>query len=139
MVLPDFVLQSCHDSPLAGHFGVAKTLELVAPDCWWPGLRRTVETFVRSCDTYCRAKTPKHLPHDLLQPLPVPDGPWKSISVDFIVELPPSQGYDAILVVVDRFSKMAHFIPCSTSITNEGTSVPPGSSPSPWPARRHDQ
>jgi hypothetical protein len=47
----------------------------------------------------------------LLQPLPIPEGPWENVSMDFMVSLPPSRGFDAIMVVVDHFSKMAHFIP----------------------------
>jgi hypothetical protein len=60
---------------------------------------------------------PHHRLFGLLQPLPTPDGPWKSISLDFITDLPPSEGFGAILTVVDRFTKMTHFIPC-TKTTN---------------------
>jgi transposase InsO family protein len=58
-----------------------------------------------------------------LHPLPIPQAPWKSNLIDFITDLPSSQENDDILVVVDRFSKMAHFIPCSSSITSEATST----------------
>ena len=60
---------------------------------------KIVEDYVRTCDTCCRAKMPRHHPYGLLQPLPVPYGPWKSISIDFIIDLPSSKGYDAILIV----------------------------------------
>ena len=49
--------------------------------------------------------------------MPIPEGPWKSISLDFIMDLPPSKGFDSILTVVDRFTEMAHFIPCMKVIT----------------------
>ncbi len=55
----------------------------------------------------------------LLQPLPIPEGPWESVSMDFMVNLPPSRGFDAIMVVVDRFSKMAHFIPTKDEATTQ--------------------
>ncbi len=45
-----------------------------------------------------------------MQPLPILEGPWENVSMDFMVSLPPSKGFDAIMVVVDRFSKMTHFI-----------------------------
>ena len=86
---------------MAGHFGVQKTLELVTRRYWWPQLRKFVEEYVRTCDVCCRSKMPRHRPFGLLQPLPTPDGPWKSISLDFITDLPPSEGFDAILTAVD--------------------------------------
>jgi len=105
------VLQDCHDAPTAGHLGEDKTLELVTRNYYWPSMRKTVNDYVRTCDTCMRNKVPRHLPHGQLHPLPIPSGPWQSVSMDFIVELPPSNGYDAIYVCVDRFTKMAHFCP----------------------------
>ncbi len=52
-----------------------------------------------------------------MQPLPIPEGPWESVSMDFMVSLPPSRGFDVIMVVVDQFSKMAHFIPTKDEAT----------------------
>ena len=115
------ILQECHDTPAAGHFGQRKTHELLSRNYWWPNSRNTVDAFVRSCDTCCRAKAPRHLPHGLLQPLPVPLGPWRHISLDFITDLPISHGFDAVLVVIDRFSKMAHFVPCNKTIASDAT------------------
>jgi hypothetical protein len=113
------VLQYCHDSPLAGHFGVHKTLELVNRHYWWPQLRQFVIEYVHTCDICSRSKIPRHQPYGLLQPLPIPVGPWKSISMDFITDLPLSKGFDAILTVVDRFTKMAHFLPCKKTFTSQ--------------------
>jgi len=111
------VLRQCHDSPAAGHFGQAKTFELVTRDFYWPRVRRYVNRYVATCDTCARVKVPRHKRHGLLVPLPVPARPWASISMDFIVRLPPSTlGYDAILVVVDRFTKMARFIATSSAV-----------------------
>ena len=56
-----------------------------------------------------------------MQPLPIPEGPWKSISLDFITDLPSSKGFDAILTVVDRYTKMAHFLPCTKTISSQET------------------
>ena len=115
------VITECHDRPLAGHFGVAKTLELISRTYWWPQQWKLVKDFVKTCDTCSRSKTARHRPYGLLRPLPIPARPWSSISMDFITDLPPSQGYDSILVVVDRFTKMAHFIPCSKAISGPKT------------------
>jgi hypothetical protein len=59
--------------------------------------------------------------YGLLQPLPIPVGPWKSISLDFITDLPPSKVYDAILIVVDYFTKMTHFLLCVKTFTSQET------------------
>ncbi|KAK6329290.1 hypothetical protein J4Q44_G00012680 [Coregonus suidteri] len=58
-----------------------------------------------------KCKAPRHLPRGKLQPLPVPQRPWSHLSVDFVTDLPPSQGNTTILVVVDRFSKACRLIP----------------------------
>jgi len=73
------------------------------------------------CDVYARIKNLCHHPHDFLQPLPILTSSWSSISMDFITNLPPFNSYDSILVVVDYLTKMVHFIPCTKTITNEGT------------------
>ena len=115
------VLHHCHDVPMAGHFGIHKTFELISRRYWWPRLREFVKDYVRSCDTCSRSKHPQHRPYGLLQPMPIPESPWKSISLDFITDLPLSKGFDTILTVVDRFTKMAHFLPCTKTITSQET------------------
>lgn len=115
------VLQARHDFPAAGHFGYNKTLELISRDFWWPQMWKSVKDFVQSCDICSRSKIPRHRPYGLLQPLPIPEQPWSSVSMDFITDLPNSRSYDSIFVIVDRFTKMAHFMPCTKSITGEET------------------
>lgn len=106
-----------HDSPVAGHPGQAQTLEMVARGYYWPSMKAYVNRYVISCNPCQRNKNRHTQFHGGLQPLPIPKGPWQSISYDYIVELPVSNAYDAILVVVDRFSKMAHFIPVTSMDT----------------------
>jgi len=115
------LLKECHDVPTAGHLGQEKTLELLSRNYYWPQMGAFVNEYVRTCDTCARNKSSRHAPYGPLQPLLIPPGPWKSISMDFVVELPPSEGLDAIYVCVDRLTKMAHFIPTKTTITAEGT------------------
>ena len=73
--LPLKILQARHDFLAAGYFGFNKTIELVARDYWWPQMWKYVKDFVRSCDTCAKAKAPRHQPHGLLHPLPIPKGP----------------------------------------------------------------
>ena len=73
------------------------------------------------CDIYSRSKNPRHRPYGLLQLLPIPKRPWSSVSMDFIINLPPSNTFDCICVIVDRFSEMVHFVPCKKTIIGEDT------------------
>lgn len=116
------ILHECHDLPASGHFGNAKTYDMVARNYYWPGMRKYIKDYISGCDTCLRNKNSHHKPYGLLQPLPVPDTPWASVSVDFITQLPPSNDFTAICVFVDRFSKMALFIPSTNQIDAEGTS-----------------
>ena len=105
-----------HDDPLAGHEGTAKTTEGVSRQYYWPEMRETIKQYVKNCDICQRSKVVRHAPYGILQPNEVPDQPWKSISMDFITDLPTSDGYDTVLVVIDRLTKMRHFIPCKKSL-----------------------
>ena len=111
------ILQLHHDHPLAGHFGEDKTFNLLSRTFYLPNLRQIVHNYVQGCQLCAKTKHSQHKPYGQLHPLPIPERPWQSISMDFIVKLPLADSYDSILVVVDRFSKMAHFIPCNESIT----------------------
>ena len=110
------ILKATHDSPTAGHFGIYKTMELITRDFWWPRMHDFVSNYIQTCECI-RAKSSRHKPFGLLQPLPIHNRSWADISTDFIVELPPSEGYNAISVWVRRLTKMAQFIPCSTTVT----------------------
>ncbi|MBW0579576.1 hypothetical protein O181_119291, partial [Austropuccinia psidii MF-1] len=107
------ILQKRHDSPLAGHPGQEKTLKLVKRDFHWSGMTQFIKDYVSSCQQCSRNKK-----FGLLKPLPIPNGPWICLSMDFITQLPLSNSFDSILVIVDRFSKMAVFIPTMSSITS---------------------
>lgn len=119
--LKRMILEECHDSPMAGHFGITKTFDLVSRTFHWPGLRTYIKDYVGGCDICQRSKSSNHKPYGLLQPLPIADRPWASISVDFITQLPESNGFTSICVFVDRFTKMAHFAPTTDNVDAEGT------------------
>lgn len=114
------LMTECHDSLYSGHFGHDKTLKVVAREYFWPGMEADVRQHVKECDTCQRIKARRNN-SGLLQPLPPPEGPWEQVTIDFIVGLPKSsQGHDSILVAVDRFTKMAHFIPTTEKVTASG-------------------
>lgn len=88
---------------------------------YWPGMEKNVQDILRRCGT-CQAAKSHTLPQCLYTPLPTPTQPWVDVSMDFILGLPKTQrSKDSIFVVVDRFSKMAHFIPCNK--TNDATHI----------------
>jgi hypothetical protein len=83
---------------------------------WWYGMKRSVAEYVAICDTCQRVKAELQRPAGLLQPLKIPEWKWEEITMDFIVGLPRTQkGYNSIWVVVDRLTKVAHFIPVNTT------------------------
>jgi transposase InsO family protein len=115
------VLKRHHDDPWAGHFGYVRTLELIRRKYCWPHMARDVRDYVATCTTCQRIKPARHKPYGELQSLPLPRGPWADITMDFITDLPPSKkrgkAYDSILVVVDRYTKTARYIPVKKTIT----------------------
>ncbi len=109
------LLQESHAGGLMGHFGREKTYMLLSENFYWPKMRRDVERYVRRCVACPKAKS-KLNPQGLYTPLPAPNAPWEDISMDFVLGLPRTKrGRDSVFVVVDQFSKMAHFIPCHKS------------------------
>ena len=105
------LLQWAHASSLTGHPGAARTLDFIRRRFWWPTAEADTRAYVAACAVCACSKTSRQPSAGLLRPLPIPKRPWSHISLDFISGLPPSNGFTTILVVVDRFSKAAHFIP----------------------------
>ncbi|QRW18200.1 Retrotransposable element Tf2 protein [Rhizoctonia solani] len=117
--LKERLLKEFHDSPLAGHPGQQRTLELLSRNYWWPGMKSSSKEWVECCPT-CQANRRAHVPVIALKPLEVPPYPFHTISYDFITGFPKSNGHDAILVVIDSFSKFGHFIPTTKKVTSKG-------------------
>ena len=109
------IAKECHDLKVAGHFGMEKMIEIITRDFYWKGLTEWINDYVRSCDECQHNKSPRHARWGLLQPLQTPHTALNSISTDFITQLAESQGYPQIMVVVDRFTKMANFIDLLTN------------------------
>ena len=113
------IVQIHHDHPSAGHPGRWKTYELVSRNYWWPNITTFVKQYVTGCDTCQRMKNRPQQPFGPLVPNEVPNGPWEIITIDLITQLPESNGYNAICVVVDRFTKHAHFFAITTKFSSK--------------------
>src|SRR5882672_10591598 len=91
--------------------------KLITHNFWWPRMGCYLADYVKGCDLCNCMKTFPVSPTGKLMPNQVPDCHWQVISVDLIMELPPSRGYDTIMVVVDCLSKQAHVIPTTSDVT----------------------
>lgn len=125
------IISQFHDTATAGHFGRDKTLASIKKYFRWKGMDNDVAEKVKTCPVCQITKPMRTLPNGELMPIPLPHRPWESISVDFITQLPTSKAtpthgetmedttiaFDAICVVVCRFSKRPVFIPCHTTMT----------------------
>ncbi|KAL0159647.1 hypothetical protein M9458_043372, partial [Cirrhinus mrigala] len=105
------LIHSTHVSLGTGHPGANNTLSLLSERFWWPDMARDVRRYVRGCKECAMSKSPRHLPAGKLHPLPIPNLPWSHLGVDFMTDLPSSDGNTCILVIVDRFSKFCHLLP----------------------------
>jgi hypothetical protein len=114
--MKESILREAHDSAYSIHPGSTKMYKDLKTRYWWNGMKRGVMEYVAMCDTCQRVKAEHHRPARLLQPLKIPEWKWEEIGMDFIVGLPCTQvGYDSIWVIVDRLTKVAHFIPVKTT------------------------
>lgn len=111
------ILQALHSSATGGHSGFAVTYHRVKRLFAWPRMKGEIKEYVASCDICQQAKPERVKYPGLLQPLSVPDGAWRDISMDFVEGIPKASGYSCIMVVVDRFSKYAHFVPLAHPFT----------------------
>ncbi|KAI5615212.1 hypothetical protein C0J50_10891, partial [Silurus asotus] len=104
------LIRSVHEGPGTGHPGEKRTVRLIQACYWWPGMAREVTRYVQACPSCPTAEVPL-LPVGKLMPLPVPQRPWSHLGIDFMADLPQSEGNTCVLVVVDRFSKACRFVP----------------------------
>ena len=114
------VVHRHHNTMVVGHPGESKTLELLARNYWWPRMSQYVRHYVATCNVCGRTKNRPAIAAPL-QPNEVPTKPWQIITADFIVGLPKSNGFDAIFVCCNMFTKMTHFVPCNDTVTVEQT------------------
>ena len=91
--------------------------ELIEAIYFWPRMRDDIECYVQTCLVCQQDNVEQRKPEGLLEPLPVAERPWESMTMDFITFLPKSDGFGKIMVVVDRFSKYATFTPTTADCT----------------------
>ena len=111
------ILFALHASAVGGHSGYEATYHRVKRLFAWPQLKQSVKEFVAQCTVCQQAKTERVASPGLLSPLPIPDGSWKTITMDFIEGLPRSNSFNCIIMVVDKFTKYANFLPLSHPYT----------------------
>ncbi len=117
-VAKQLILHECHDGKTGGHFGAAKTLSRVTRRFVWPRMHAEIKEYVATCLACQSNKPSSQLPIGLLQPLPIPEWAWHTITLDLITQLPRSaSGHDAILVVVDKLTKYVYYIATVTAVT----------------------
>lgn len=104
------ILEWMHSSPQGGHSGIEVTARKVHTLFYWHKMKESVTEFIRLCRVCQKCKADLQAYPGLIQPLPIPNGIWEEITMDFVEGLPKSQGKDVIMVVIDRLSKYAHFI-----------------------------
>ena len=115
------LMREAHETPSAGHLGIKATYEALHRRFFLPRMAKTVARFFQGCIGCQRTKVPTQSAKALLRPLPVPEGPWDSIGMDFVTGLPEVGGFNSILTIVDRFSKMCHFVPTTKMVTAKET------------------
>jgi len=112
VLLGILLVRETHEGGLMGHFGILKTFDTLHDHFYWAHMKCDVQKFYENCITLKKAKS-KDKHHGLYTPFSILDSPSIDISMDFVLDLPQTQGgKDYIFVVVERFFKMAHFIPC---------------------------
>jgi len=107
------LLELHHDDPMGGHYGVAKTYNALKRKYYWTNIFRQCSEYVATCDRCQRITTRRHKPYGNLTKLPEAERPMQELSMDLITGLPPAwsgeEVVDAIMVVVDRFSKFVRY------------------------------
>jgi hypothetical protein len=110
------ILKEMHNVTYAGHPGYQKTVAAVKSHYFWPGMKKEIAEYIARCMECQKVKAEHRHPAGLLQPLPIPEWKWEVITMDFIMGLPrTSKQHDSIMVVVDKLTKAAHFIPLKTT------------------------
>ena len=102
-----------------------KTLEMINRNIYWPRVAADINNYVCSCNDYPRNKAFHYKKHSTLHPLQLSYSPSDSISMDFITHLSVSEDCSTVWVIMDHYTKMAHFVPLKNAlITSKGCAKP---------------
>jgi hypothetical protein len=112
------VIARHYDTSDSGHFGPLKIAELISRNFYWPALQTSVRQYVAGCEVCHRVKAARHAKYGVNMPLEPPNQPWEGVTMVFITDLPEStaSAYTGILVIVDRLTKMAIYLPCRKDV-----------------------
>ena len=111
------LMHGAHDALVSGHLGFNKAYERLRQGVTWPEMYSELKAYVRSCDSCQRNKTSNQKPIGLLKPLEIPTVRFEQVSMDFITTLPETKAnHDAVMVIVDKLTKLVMFIPTRTDI-----------------------
>jgi hypothetical protein len=114
--LKRFIMDELHKRPYTGHPGYQKMITATRKPFYWPGLKKDIAKYLSQYIECQQVKAEHRHPAGLLHPLHIPEWKWETISMDFITRLPTStKQNDAIMVVVDKLRKYAHFIPVKST------------------------
>jgi hypothetical protein len=114
------LIKSFHDPPHVGHPGMRKTQDLILCGYFWDGIHKDITKYICSCLMCQQTKVFLAKSCGLLNLIPPTSSPWEEITADLIIQLPDSHSYQAIFVIVNRFTKRAHFIPTTNNISAKG-------------------
>jgi len=113
------ILKENHDLVDMRHLGQHKMLEVIKRTYWWPGLKEDIKKYMQGCFKCQQNKVQHQKKAGELHPLEIPEGPWQEISIDIVEPLPKSNGMDAIVVIVDWFTKMIRLKATTMNISSE--------------------
>ena len=117
------VVKLHHNTPVAGHPSYKKMIELLQRTYFWPGMTSFVKDYISRCNRCARFKGMNQAQFGILNPLEALHMPWVDITADSTTDLPISNRYDSILVIVDLFSKEVEFIPMTKTVTTLETAI----------------
>ena len=109
------VLRQHHDSLVAGHRGRHQTQELATRNFTWHRWSEDVANYVAGYIKCQKSKADRHSRQTKLAPMPTGERPFQEIEMDFVGKLPESEGFNIILVVTDRFTKVQHYLLAKTT------------------------
>lgn len=120
--LREAVISQIHDTLTGGHRGNMPTLDTLRKNFYWPNMDSSVDSYIKRCQVCQRTKQKTTGTAGLFLPLPVPQGRWTDITMDFVGPFPTTErGHNTVLVVVDRATKRAHFIPTKKTLSAADT------------------
>jgi hypothetical protein len=110
------ILKEMHNVKYGGHPGYQNIVAIVKRHYFWLDLKREIAEYITRCMECQKVKAEHRHPAGLLQPLPISEWKWEVMTMDFIARFPrTSKQHDSIMVLVDKLTKVVHFIPLKTS------------------------